>query len=71
MLVADLNKSGRPILQADWPSLQARKGRQKGRQAGQQGRLSMLIDVPSLTANIFVSAANRTNIDNKTGGVCV
>jgi hypothetical protein len=44
---------------------------QTSKQAGQQGRLAMLIDVPSLTANIFVSAAKRTNIDNKTGGVCI
>ncbi len=36
------------------------------RQVGQQGRRAESIDVPALTANIFVVATNRTNIRNKT-----
>jgi len=37
------------------------------RKVGQQGRRVGSVDVPTLTANIFAAAANRTNIDNKTG----
>jgi hypothetical protein len=36
-----------------------------GRQADKAG--NRLIDVPTLTFNIFVWATNRTNIHNKTG----
>ncbi len=34
------------------------------------GHHSLTIDVPTLSANIFVEATNRTNIHNKTGGKC-
>jgi len=39
--------------------------------AGQQtSQHSGRIDVPTLTANIFAAATNRTSIYNKTGGTC-
>ncbi len=34
------------------------------RQVGQQGRRAGLIDIPALTANIYVAATNWTNIHN-------
>jgi len=40
------------------------------KQAGQQGKMALSINVPALTANISVVATNRTNIHNKTGNVC-
>jgi hypothetical protein len=32
--------------------------------------ITLTIDVPTLSANIFVEATNRTNIHNKTGSMC-
>ncbi len=32
------------------------------------GRQARSLDMPTLTANIFVATTNRTNIDTKTGG---
>jgi hypothetical protein len=55
-------KEGKPVDRASWPD-------QAGgptRQVGQQGRRAESIDVPALTANIFVGGTNRTNIRNKT-----
>ncbi len=44
------------------------QNRQAGKimQEGWQGRQPKWINVPAITANIFVAATNRTNIHNKT-----
>ncbi len=41
-----------------------------GRWADEASRQARLINVPTLTANIFAAAMNRTNVHNKTGGMC-
>ncbi len=41
------------------------------KQTGKINKAGMLtIDVLASTANIFAAATNRTNIHNKTGGMC-
>jgi hypothetical protein len=60
MLKAGTNKVGGTARQVGWVN-------QVGwvRQVGQQGRQTVTIPVPFLSANILATATNRTNIHNK------
>jgi hypothetical protein len=59
------NMAGGPTWQVGQQGRWANKAGGPTRQVGQQGRWAGSTEVPTLTANIFVAATNRTNIDKK------